>query len=85
MARSKRYAERVNILKKVRVGGVGNSLPFSNETARSSATTFSLLASMSTMRKEATTWSGIRRESEDAKRLATSRKFSKPHAASRSR
>ena len=71
MARTKQYAERVNILKKVRVGqGFGNSLPFLNETERSSATTFSFLAMMNTILKGVTTWSGIRREGEGAKRIA---------------
>ena len=40
---------------------------------------------MNTILKGGTTWSGTRRESESAKRSRTSRKLSKPHAASRSR
>ena len=58
MARSKQYAERVNILKKVRVGGVWKLSAVLERNGKSSATTSSFLAPMNTILKGGTTWSG---------------------------
>ena len=68
MARSKQYAERVNILKKVRVGGVWKLSAVLERNGKIVPTTSSFLALMNTILKGGTTWSGTRRESESAKR-----------------
>ena len=75
MARSKQYAERVNILKKVRVGGVWKLSAVLERNGKIVRDHVLISGAMSTILKGATTWSGTRRESEGAKRLATSRKF----------
>ncbi len=74
MARSKQYAERVNILKKVRVGGAWKLTAVverNGKIVRDHVLDFWLV--MNTILKGGTTWSGTRRESESAKRSVTLR------------
>ena len=73
MARSKQYAQRVNILKKVRVGQAWKLTSVVERNGKIVRDHVLISGCDDTILKGATTWSGTRTENENAKRLETLR------------
>ena len=84
MARAKQYADRVNIIKMVKVNGNGRSPASSSATGESSAITSGSMAATNITPKAATTSNGMKRGNGAESPSRATISFSPPPAQNRS-